>query len=232
MVLVVGPNSAELKKTPVLPASSNTRTRTLTIALEDDGSGTLSAEEQIGGNDAARYRNTFQAAGTQKDRLQRQLSSSFPGLSLEQHAFTGLDDIERDVTVTYRVKAPLLARPEGNELRISTSALGDLVRELASSPSRKYALDLGVPRAYREQRSIRGPSGYAVRGTPAGGEVKSRFGSLHVKSEQHGSQVVATTVFSLDVKRVESADYAEFRSFVEKADALLKQRIAFTKESK
>jgi tetratricopeptide (TPR) repeat protein len=232
MVLVVGPNSAELKRTPVLPALNNLRTRTLNIALEDDGSGTLSAEEQIGGNDAARYRNTFQAAGTQKDRLQRQLSSSFPGLSLEQHAFTGLDDIERDVTLSYRVKAPLLARPEGNELRIPTSAMGDLVRELASTPSRKYALDLGVPRAYKEQRTIHGPSGYVVRATPQGGEVKSRFGTLHVKSEQRGSDVVSTTSFSLDVKRVEPKDYAEFRSFVEKADAILKQRIAFTKESK
>jgi cellulose synthase operon protein C len=232
MVLVVGPDSAELKQTPVLPAASNLRTRTLDIALNDDGSGALRAEEQIGGSDAARYRSTFQATGTQRDRLERQLSSSFPGLSLERHTFTGLDDIERDVTLSYALKAPLLARPEGSELRIPGSAMGDLVRELASTPTRRYALDLGVPRAYREQRTIHAPSGYLVRATPEGGEVKSRFGTLSVKHVQRGGDVVVSTTFSLDVKQVEPKDYAAFRSFVEQADALLRQRIAFTKESK
>lgn len=231
MVLVVGPESAELRKTPVLPPESNLRTRTLNIVLSEDGAGTLSAEERIAGSEAARYRSTFQALGTQRDRLERQLSGSYPGLSLESHTFAGLEDIERDVTLTYRLKAPLLARPEGDELRIATSSLSDLLRELASSPTRRYVLDLGLPRAYREERTIRAPAGYAADGLPKGGEVKSRFGSLSIALEQRGPAVVAKTAFTLAVQRVEPKDYAEFRRFVEQAEGLLRQRIAFARET-
>ncbi len=232
MVLVVGPNSAELHKTPVLPAESNQRTRSLTIALSEDGGGSLSAEERIAGSEAARYRNTFQAPGTQRDRLERQLSSSYPGLSLESHEFSGLDDIERDVTLSYRLKAPLLARPEGDELRIAPSTMSDLLRDLASTPTRRYALDLGVPRAYDEERTIRPPAGYLVRGVAPGGEVKSRFGSLSMHHEQRGQNVVCKTSFTLAVKRVEPKDYGDFRHFVEQAEGLLRQRIAFAREAR
>ncbi|MDB4977639.1 MAG: Cell division protein FtsK [Myxococcaceae bacterium] len=232
MVLVVGEKTVELKTTPILPPETNLRTRKLNISLNDDGAGSLSAEEQIAGNDAARYRNTFQAVGTQKDRLQRQLSSSYPGLSLEQHSFSNLGDIEQPVTLKYSLTAPLMARPEGSELRISASGLGDLLRELASMPARKYTLDLGVPRAYREERTVRAPTGYVVRAAPAGGEVKSRFGSLTVKNEQRADSVVSRTAFTLGVKRVEPKDYGEFRRFVEQADGLVRQRISFSKESK
>ena len=230
MVLIVGPDSVELRKTPVLPAESNLRTRSVEIALDADGSGSLSADERIAGVDAARYRSTFQAVGTQRDRLERQLSSNFPGLSLEQHAFAGLDDIERDVTLSYRLRAPLLARPEGNELRLATSSLNDLLRELASGPSRSYPLELGTPRAYREERTVKPPPGYVIQGAPKGGEVTSRFGQLSVHNEQKGQTVVSKTSFTLSVHRIEPADYAEFRRFVERAETLVRERIAFTKQ--
>ncbi|MET0286238.1 MAG: DUF3857 domain-containing protein [Polyangiales bacterium] len=231
MVLVVGPDSVELKKTPVLPAESNLRQRKVEIALEEDGSGTLSSDERITGADAAGYRSNYEAAGTRRERLERQLAGGMPGLSLEQHAFTGLDDIERDVTMQYKIKAPQLARPEGSELRIGGSALNDLVRELAASPTRTYTLDLGLPRVYREERTVKGPKGFVVKKPPEGGEVKSRFGSLSVKTEQSGSGVLTKTHFELSVDRVQPNDYAEFRKFVERADGLLRQRIAFSKES-
>ncbi|HEY6876834.1 MAG TPA: transglutaminase-like domain-containing protein, partial [Polyangiales bacterium] len=231
MVLVVGPDSVELKKTPVLPAENNLRQRKVEIALAEDGSGTLSAEERIVGSDAARYRSTFEATGTQRERLERQLASAMPGLSLVQHAFTGLDEVEQEVTLKYTVKAPQLARPEGNELRIGPSALSDLVRELAPSPTRSYPLDLGLPRVYREERTIKAPKGFTAKQPPEGGEVKSRFGSLRVKTEQSGAGVLSQTTFELAVKRVEPGDYPEFRKFVERADGLLRQRVAFLRSS-
>jgi cellulose synthase operon protein C len=231
MVLVVGPDSVQLRKTPVLPAESNLRQRKVEITLDEDGAGMLSSQERIAGSDAARYRSTFEATGTQRERLERQLASGLPGLSLEQHAFTGLDNVEQDVTLNYRIRAPQLARIEGNELRIGSSGMSDLVRELAGSPTRSYPLDLGLPRVYREERTIHAPKGFVVRKPPEGGEVKSRFGSLSVHNEQSGSGVVSRTAFELLVKRVEPGDYAQFRAFVERADGLLRQRITFSKES-
>ncbi|MFT3924962.1 MAG: DUF3857 domain-containing protein [Myxococcales bacterium] len=234
MVLLVGPDvKAELVKTPVLPPESNLRTRNLQIQLSADGAGQVTVKETIAGVDAARYRNTFQAEGTRKDRLERQLSSSYPGLTLEHHAVDGLTELERDVTLDYRLKAPQVARLEGDELRIGATSLRDLLREMATGPTRKFPLELNVKNAYREERTVRAPAGFSVRTLPAGGEVKSRFGSLRVSSERKSAgEVVSTSHFQMDVDRVEAADYPEFRRFIEQADEILKQRIAFAREAK
>ncbi|MET0282967.1 MAG: hypothetical protein ABW352_00795, partial [Polyangiales bacterium] len=58
-----------------------------------------------------------------------------------------------------------------------------------------------------------------------------RFGTLSVKTEQSGSAVITKTSFELSVDRVQPKDYPEFRKFVESADGLLRQRVAFSKES-
>jgi Flp pilus assembly protein TadD/transglutaminase-like putative cysteine protease len=232
MVLVVGPNSAELKKTPVLPPDASVRTRKLSIELAPDGKGTVRAEERVAGVDAAGYRNTFQAEGTRKERLERKLASSYPGLKLEKSTFTGLDDIESDVQLSYELSAPEVGRREGSDIRTAPTSLGDLLREVAPSPSRVYPLEIGSKSIYREERTVRVPKGYRVTLVPAGGKVESRFGKLAVHSEQRGGEVVSSSELVMAVDRVEPKEYPEFRRFIEQADELLRQRIAFAPEKR
>jgi hypothetical protein len=232
MVLVVGPKTVELRRTPVLPAASNLRDRKTRIELAADGSGVVSVEERITGVSAASYRSTFEAEGTQRDRFTRQLGGSYPGLTLEELKLSGLDTPEKEVGVRYKLKAPVLARSEGGELRAPAVALNDLLREYAASPQRKYPLELGTPSTFHEERTVRAPDGARVRHVPTGGEVKSRFGSLTLKLSQQQNEVVASTTLVIATDRIEPADYPEFRRFIEQADELLRQRIAFAPESR
>jgi transglutaminase-like putative cysteine protease len=232
MVLVVSESSAKLQKTPVLPAARNVRERKTRIELSADGSGVVNVDEVIRGVQAASYRSTFEAVGTQKDRLSRQLSQGYPGLTLEEHKFGGLDNPESEVTVHYKLKAPILARNEGGELRAPASALNDLLRDYASVTSRKHPLDLGVPTTFREERLLRAPSAAQIRHVPRGGEVKSRFGSLTLAFSQQGQEVTSKTSLIIEVDRVEPRDYAEYRRFIEQADELLRQRVAFAPENR
>ena len=132
----------------------------------------------------------------------------------------------------YKLKAPVLARSEGGELRTHAVALNDLLREYAASPQRKYPLELGTPSTYHEERTVRAPDGARIRHVPPGGEVRSRFGSLSLKLSQQQNEVVANSTLIIAVDRIEPADYPEFRRFVEQADELLRQRIAFAPESR
>lgn len=234
MVLLVGPSEeAKLTKTPVLPPADNMRTRTISMQLEADGDGQVQVHEQVAGVDAARYRSTFQAEGTRKDRLERQLSAAYPGLVLEQFRFEGLTDLETRVEVEYRLKAPQVARREGNELRIAASSMRDLLREMASSPTRKLPLELNVKNAYREERTLRAPQGWTASTLPVGGKIQSPFGSLKVTNEKRSAtEVVSTTDFELSVDRVEPRDYPAFRRFVEQVDEILRQRVTFVREAK
>ncbi len=234
MVLLVGPEvEAKLTKTPVLPPSDNLRTRSLQIQLEADGDARIQVVEQVAGGDAARYRSTFQAEGTRKDRLERQLSGAYPGLTLEQFKFSGLTNLEAPIELEYRLKAPQVARNEGKELRIAATAMRDLLRELAPSTTRKFPLELETTNAYREERTLRAPAGFSIGALPAGGTVESPFGSLKVTNEKRGAnEVVSSTAFELRVDRVEPADYPAFRRFVEQVDEILRQRVTFVREAK
>ncbi len=229
-VLQVGPNSAVLTKTPMLKASMNERARSLQITLEPDGSGEVKAEEHVKGAEASGYRQTYQAEGTRKDRFVRSLSGSYPGLVLASQEFEGLDDLERDIEIRYSLRAPQLARREGRELRIGANSIRELMRNMAPIAKRAYPLELGVLKTYREERTIQAPKGFKPGLVPAGGEVKSPFGSLLVKNELRGEQVVSTSVLTFEVDRVAPAQYPAFRRFIEQADDILRQRIAFVPE--
>jgi cellulose synthase operon protein C len=229
-VLVVGPDGAELKRTPVLAAEKNTRRRTLRVALAADGSAEVNAEESIAGADAAGYRNYYQAPGTRAERFERSLAGTYPGLTLEEQRFEPLTDLEQPVRYSYRIKVPQLARWDGDELRLSASTLSDLVQDMARLPKRRHPLDLQGTRTYVEERSVTLPSGMIAAELPQGGEASSEFGRLALRFSHDDRKVVVHTEFAVTRDRVAPDEYPAFRRWIEAADQLLKQRIGIRKD--
>lgn len=228
-VLVVGPDSAELRRTPVLPAEQNARTRTLQVALAPDGSAQVQANETVTGAEAAGYRSYYQAAGTRAERFERSLASLYPGVELQEQKFQPLSDLEQPVRYSYRVKVPQLGRWDGDEMRLDPSVLQDLVQDMARLPQRRHTLDLQGTRSYVEERSVTLPEGLVTSRLPAGGEASSEFGRLALAFSQSGGTVVARTELSLLRDRVAPSEYPAFRRWIQAADQLLKQRIAIRK---
>jgi hypothetical protein len=228
-VLVVGPNSAELKKTPVLQADKSTRQRNLHVTLAADGSAEVQADETVSGADAAGYRDYYQAPGTRAERFERSLANLYPGLKLEDQRFDSLADLEKPVRYSYKIKVPQLARWDGDELRLEPSVLNDLVQDMARLAKRRHPLDLQGTRTYVEERSVTLPQGMITSELPAGGEASSEFGRLKLAFSQNGGTVTAHTELALVRDRVAPSEYPAFRRWVEAADQLLRQRIGIRK---
>jgi hypothetical protein len=229
-VLVVGPKSAELRRTPVLDADKNKRTRNLRVALAADGSAQVEADESVSGAEAAGYRDYYQAPGTRAERFERTLGGLYPGLKLEDQRFAPLSDLEEPVRYSYRIQVPQLARWDGDELRLEPSVLQDLVQDMARLPKRRHTLDLHGTRTYIEERSVRLPPGMLASDLPAGGEASSPFGRLKLDFTQSAGTVTARTELALTRDRVAPMEYPAFRRWVEAADQLLKQRIGIRKD--
>jgi transglutaminase-like putative cysteine protease len=229
-VLVVGPRSAELRRTPVLDADRNKRTRSLRVALAADGSAKVEADEVVAGAEAAGYRDYYQAPGTRAERFERTLGGLYPGLKLEEQRFAPLSDLEEPVRYSYRIQVPQLARWDGDELRLEPSVLHDLVQDMARLPKRRHTLDLHGTRTYIEERSVRLPPGMLASDVPAGGEASSAFGRLKLDFKHDGGTVTARTEFAVTRDRVAPSEYPAFRRWVEAADQLLKQRIGIRKD--
>jgi transglutaminase-like putative cysteine protease len=225
MTLLVGPETVELRQTPVLPPDRERRERTLEITLEADGAGQIEGRETIVGNTAASYRTYYQAEGMQNERLQRELSNLFPGLELSSQRFFDLDDFRAPSRFEWQGRAPNVAQRSGTRLLVPPSTIGNLLPALARAPTRRHALELGPPRTYLEQRNVRLPAGATLEPLPSGGEVESPFAKLTVRYERQGDVVRVRTEWITRTDRVSVADYPAFRAFVERADALLRERI-------
>jgi hypothetical protein len=224
-VLLVGPDGAELTKTPVLTAEQNQRTRTLAVQLEADGSARVSGAEEVRGAEAAGYRDYYQSEGTRAERFERNLGGIYPGVELLEQKFEQLQELEQPVRYTYKIRVPRFGLWDGSELRFSPSALGDLVRSMARSPTRIQPLDLASSSAYIEERAVTLPRGMKLVAMPEGGEVSSAWGKLSLHYAHERDVVKVRTEFWLTRARVAPKEYPDFRRWVEAADQLLRQRV-------
>lgn len=225
MVLLVGPNGSELRRTPRLSAEQNLRTRTLTVQLEADGSARIDGTEEVTGDEAAGYRDYYQAEGTRAERLERSLGALYPGVELVSQRFESLSDLSRPVRYSYRIRVPELAHRSGDGLEAPPSVLSDLVRSMARTPTRVHALDLQTARSYVEERNLELPSGMRVSSLPSGGEASSPWGRLSLQYSAQKGSVKVRTELTIAKDRIEPADYPAFRRWVEAADQLSRQRI-------
>ncbi len=230
-VLVVGPNDAELRRSPVMPPEHNARERRIAVELAGDGSARLDVDEVVRGHEAPGWRSRYQAEATRRDRFEQAMRNTFPGIEVQSVEMTGLTDYEVPVTAHYRASVPQFAVRDADGLRVPMTVLGDLLRALARTETREHALDLGATSRYVEHRTLRIPAGYQLDATPSGGHVESPFGVFDMTIGREGAEVTIDTSLTLSRDRIEASEYPAFRAFIQQADTALRQRLALVRAS-
>ena len=224
VTLVVGPESADFRRTPVLPAASSVREQRLRIELDADTSAQVAGEEVVRGDAASYYRRTYQAEGRRQERLQRELARRFPGIEVSAQNFEHLDEFEESPEFTWRARIPQFAERTAEGLSVAPSSMSNLTRALAPSPRRRSALELGPPNRRVETRVVVLPAGAGAT-LPSGGRVESEFGTLALSARRQGNNVEVSTEWTQTAHRVSADDYPAFRRFVQDVDQLLEQRL-------
>ncbi|MBN8612546.1 MAG: DUF3857 domain-containing protein, partial [Deltaproteobacteria bacterium] len=225
-VLVVGPNGAELRRSPVMSPEHNARERRIEIDLAADGAGRIEVNETVRGHEAPSWRSTYQAEGTRLDRFERAMRNTFAGIEIDGVEMTGLTDYEVPVTAHYRASVPQLAVRDADGLRVPLTVMGDLLRSLARTETREHAFDLGATTRYVEDRTIRLPAGSDVATLPEGGRIESSFGTFVMTVSREGRTVTIHSELTLSRDRIEASEYAEYRAFIQRTDAVLRQRLS------
>ena len=225
VVLHVWPEGASLRRTPILPADQNRTSRSIDVTLAQDGTAAGTLTRRVIGSGAGRYRSRFQAEGTRLERLERDLGTVFPGLTITEQSFSNLLDTEAPVEVTLQAEIPRFAAVTGNDLLLAPSVLQNLTSRLANQPTRHHTLELGPSSGYDELRRVRIPSNMRFSAIPTGGAATSEFGSLTVEIEASGNAISIMTHFEQRAPQVTPDQYPEFRRWIQAADALLRQRI-------
>ncbi|MFW5921385.1 MAG: DUF3857 domain-containing protein, partial [Polyangiales bacterium] len=224
-VLHVWPEGSKLTRTPVLPADRNHHERTMRVQLQPDGSADVQVDELVRGKQAARFRKNYEAEGTRSERFERSQRSTFPGLRLERVQFEQLLDLEEPIRFEWKAELPRMAQRNGDELTMPYTVVDDLLRGIARTSTRRHPLELGGTRSYAEERVVQLPPGMEATQVPEGREVKSDFGRVSLSVDEQGREVRMRTEVVIGTARVSPDEYPAFRRWVEKADALLRQRL-------
>ena len=111
--LRVGPQTAELVLTPVLPAASNRAVRRWQATLDENGGARVVEEIAVTGQAAPEWREHYQTPGERQERFGKVWSGRFPGAGLEKLDIEGPPDRNRPVVARSVALVPRLAEPAG-----------------------------------------------------------------------------------------------------------------------
>lgn len=225
LVLVVGPEGAELRRTPVAEPDRAGVKIELTAELSADGSAQAEETQEVFGPMAAAYRTRYQPEATRIERLQQASVGHFPGIEITAPHFEDLDELERPVRFRYQARIPQLAHPDGSSLLIAPSRLSPLGNALGLAAERRHPIDLGGTSTFRERRRLRLPNGATIAELPPGGIAESEFGRLEIRYASRRGELEITTELVWRRDRIPVSDYPAFRRWVTEADALLRARV-------
>ncbi len=227
--LLVNAGDAQLVRLPEADPDKNFVRRSVRARLAASGEAKLDLEYTTGGFVSAEWRRRYHAVSTQRDRINSDLGSEFPGFEIAPGAAgittTNLDDATVPVRIQVHGSAATFARHEGSDLSMSVTSNLRLTPTFASLSSRTQdVVTLGFSTT-EDVVSVELPPGAQVVSQPESKQGDSPFGSYSVEvSNEKGSVVVKSRV-AVKVSRVKPKDYEAWKRFCEQADRALSPRL-------
>jgi cellulose synthase operon protein C len=226
VALQVNEGAARLVTLPDPPAGASVSADRLEASLSADGSAQLDWRVDVRGVEASQWRVLFHAGATRMRRTQDVVASMLPGSEVTAVDAGNLEDVEQNVTMHVRGKAPHFSRGEGD---VSTVPLGrreHMVRDYAPMSTRKFDLRLLAQWTQIDDWVVRLPPGAKLKSgpTPAGGS--SPFGSYAVEVDTSTNAVHVKTTVTLAKTRIGASEYGAFRAWCAEVDRALGQRAA------
>jgi transglutaminase-like putative cysteine protease len=231
MVLRVGPQSAVLTQTPVLPSSASRVERHWQVALDSSGDARVEEALSIRGQAAPNWREHYQTPGERAERYGRVWAGRFPGARLASVEMPGIGDRNAPVVVKAAISVPRFGQTTASgalELPVSGRD-ADFVQTYTRLSTRAQDLVLAYPWQHDEELTYRLPAGWRLLGGGFPGqtarEIRSSFGHFHLDVSSDGDVVHVRSFLDVAQTRITPSDYPRFRAFLGQIDAAIEARL-------
>lgn len=146
-------------------------------------------------------------------------NDTFPGSVVVSHAAEGDTAIERDLLLTLTLQGGRFGRAtsDGFALPLVTDP-SNILGEFASFATRRFPLLVDADTYRRDRLRLTVPAGWLPAAPPAAVSLSNQFGSYALKATLNGATVFIERNVSLPLRRVEPADYQDFREFAQAID--------------
>jgi cellulose synthase operon protein C len=229
MTLIVGAHgnqpASELRTIPIGSADSNRNLSDYVLTLAADGSMTIHGKERFRGVGAARERQRLLDEGNRIRELQEQLSSTMPGIVVQQLNTTGLALHDAELGYDFVATVPRWAKRVGTTMTMPLSLYPHrLVENHAATSSRTTDLIIDHPWQTINRMRYVLPPGWKVQLPPSetvdGGTLQFRS----TVSVTHDGFVVEEDTAMTD-RRILASDYPAFYRGAQRADGLMSRTI-------
>ena len=230
--LLVTDNGGEAIRLPVLPPDDNEIKRVAHLKLQPDGSLVGDVLETRTGDMARDSRSQLLRAGANEREkvLERFLSGSLTGFSLEKSESENLDHNDQDLVLKYRFSAPSYAKTAGPLLLVRPRVLGAKELRWETNKPRKFPIEFSLESHQTDIFEIEMPPGFTVDELPDPVKIDVGFAAYESKTEVQGQILRYTrdyTVRKLEVPLTQEAELRRLFSTIysdERNSAVLKKQ--------
>jgi hypothetical protein len=201
--------------------------RKIDATITPDGNALLDARIDVSGVSAGAWRQRYHAEATRRPRLSEDLGAEFAGVDLGEISTNDLEDIEQNVSLRVKGKAPSFARRDGDLWSVPVGPREHLVRDFASLSQRRLDLRLSAQTTTESEWTLRLPPGTRVITAPHNAKEASPFGTVTVEVESQNGTVRVKTSIAMTKTRIGAGEYSAFRTWCDAADRALGQRLTY-----
>jgi tetratricopeptide (TPR) repeat protein/transglutaminase-like putative cysteine protease len=231
-VMLVSPEGTRFTTVPDGKPEDNQQIRVAQITLDAAGYAIATVTTTQTGTYSSMYRRYFQDVERRKEMLEKLLNSENPGAELLEFSFTGMEDINAPVVLTYRARMPKFVRVEGGGLAAYANLnRPDLVAQHASLSQRDYPVEIKrlTRTVWRTEMTL--PAGMTVSHLPDSVERENDAAKFIMRTSQQGGRIVVEGELVYKTKTIGLDLYPAFREFCQDVTQAFREEIRLSNET-
>jgi len=230
-VLVFYEKEGVIATTPKFPAQRNqASSRTV---LQFDDAENIQAERTVltSGNydQSQRYRLRYTMPVLIEESIKARIQNIIPGAKLLDYHIENLESMEENIQLKYHFQGSEFLLRAGGNMRIIPQ-LGSINLDLASKDSRQYPIDFSIPKITEDVLEIKLPKHYRVKSLPEPIMEKTPWFIYETSYRQQGDAVTFLERITTTAERLESQDYPEYKTILQKLSKDVRYCVILEKE--
>jgi len=224
-VLVADSAGGKFMRIPQATPRENLIEQRFTAKVERSGAGTILLHDVRHGQFAPGYRQLAETPGQFERYMKEHAAKRFNGAELEKLELAPPDE-QGPMWIKSTMKVPALATQSGERKAIPAALdLLNLSQRYASDTKRKCDLELYFPWERKTEIVYELDKGLKIASLPEEAEITGPFGTYRRKFTRKNETLVLQEEFVQARHRVPVAEYEAFKSFCNRIDSLMDQKI-------
>ncbi|HNQ77799.1 MAG TPA: DUF3857 domain-containing protein [Acidobacteriota bacterium] len=227
-VLVVNHDgTARVRAIPLKEASANSYEAEYSFDIrKGEKSAAMKGSLKVRGQEASDVRSNFKNPDKQKERLEKQLSYSYPGSRITGASFSDMSDINSDPSISFEGAVSDLSKPAGEDAATLPLWMGASGIFSGYCALTERTTDLVLPYPSVQSHTLTYSLQPGTKADLPGAEaLETEFGSFRREVSRNGDSVTVTSSAVLSTARVSTEDYPKFRDFAINVDKLISERM-------